>query len=150
MTFARTAARTALIGALLAAGVAFAEGEATEPNAVMREATMQAIGGSVKVLGDMAGGKAEFDAAAAEAAKAKLIEAAGTIPTAFATQGDPDPNSVAKPDIWTSWDDFLKHADALKVAAEAADVSSVDAIKASMGAVGGACKDCHTAYRLAD
>jgi cytochrome c556 len=148
MNFAGLIARTALVGALLSAGIALAEGDATEPNALLREGTMQAIGGSMKVLGDMAGGKAAFDATAAEAAKAKLIEAAGQIPTSFATQGEPDPTSEAKPEIWADWDGFLKNAQDLKAAAEAADVSSVDTIKASMGTLGGVCKDCHTEFRV--
>ncbi len=148
MRFASIAARTALVGALLAAGVAFAEGDATEPNAVLRETTMKAIGGSMKVLGDMAGGKAAYDAVAAEEAKAKLVAAVAEIPTSFATQGEADPTSEAKPEIWANWDDFLKDAEALKAAADAADVSSVDTIKTAMGALGGACKDCHTEYRV--
>ncbi|WP_225028701.1 c-type cytochrome [Xinfangfangia pollutisoli] len=148
MTFSPAFARTILLGTLLAAGAAFAQAEATDPNAVMRQTTMKEIGGAMKVLGDMAGGKAAYDAPAAQAAKAKLIEAAGQIPTSFATEGAADPASEAKPEIWTSWDDFLKDAETLKTAAAAADVSSADTIKASMGAIGAACKDCHTEYRV--
>jgi len=109
---------------------------------------MKAIGGSMKVLGDMAGGKTAYDAAAAEEAKAKLVAAVAEIPTSFATQGAADPNSEAKPEIWANWDDFLKDAQTLKAAADAADVSSVDTIKTAMGALGGVCKDCHTEYRV--
>ncbi len=136
------------LGAVLAAGAAFAEGERTDPNAKMREEVMEEIGGAMGVLGKMAKGESPYDAAAAEAAKAKIVEEAGAIATEFATQGAADPASEAKPEIWTSWDDFLKKADALKAAASAADVSSAEAIGASMGALGGACKDCHTTYRV--
>ncbi|MCB6177744.1 cytochrome c [Rhodobacter sp. Har01] len=136
-----------LVGALLAAGAAFAEGEATDPAAKAREAVMQAVGMNVGTLGKMAKGEMPYDAAAAEAAKAAIVTAAGGIAAAFEAQGGEDPTSEAKPEIWANWDDFLKNADALKVAAEGADVSSAEAIGASMGTLGGACKDCHTDYR---
>ncbi len=142
-------ARIVLAGAIVAvAGVAFAKGERTEPEAKARAETMQTIAAQTKVLGDMAGGKVAFDAAAAEAAKAALVAAAGNIPTAFETQGAADPASEAKPDVWSNWDEFLADAAALKTAAEAVDVSSVDGIKAGMGGIGGACKDCHTDFRM--
>ena len=140
-------AKIALVGVLLATGAALAA-ERTDPNAKLREEVMEEIGGAMGTLGGMAKGEVAYDAAAAEAAKAKIIEEAGAIATEFATQGEADPASEAKPEIWTSWDDFLKKADALKAAASAADVSSAEAIGASLGAIGGTCKDCHTAYRV--
>ena len=142
-----TFARIALVGVVLAAGAAHAA-DRTDPNARMREEVMEEIGTAMKVLGDMATDKAAFDAAAAEAAKARLIEETGKIAQAFNEPGATDPASEAKPEIWTGWDDFLKKAGAVKAAAEAADVRSLDAVKASVGTLGGACKDCHTTYRM--
>lgn len=133
--------------AIAAATVALAEGEPTDPNVQAWEALMKKNGAAVKVLGDMAGGKAAFDAAAAEAAKADLIADAAAIPDTFKATST-DPASEAKPEIWTNWDDFVAKAGALNAAATALDVSSVDTIKAGMGAIGGACKDCHTTYRV--
>lgn len=138
--------KIALIGALLA-GAAYAKGDATDPAAKAREDVMKAIGGSLGTLGGMAKGEVPYDAAAAEAAKAALVTAAGGIAAAYETQGGEDPTSEAKPEIWTSWDDFVKKADALTAAATAADVSSAEAIGASLGAIGGTCKDCHSVYR---
>jgi cytochrome c556 len=137
------------VGAMVTAGVAFAA-EATDPTAKARQELMDTIGGQAKILGEMAGGKTPYDAAAAEAAKTTLIAAAADIPVKFETAGPGDPKSTAKPEIWTNWDDFLKDANALKAAAEAMDVSSVETIGAGMGAVGGTCKDCHTEYRVAN
>lgn len=136
------------IGAMLAASVAFAEGDASDPAAKAREDVMKAIGGAIGTLGGMAKGEIAYDAAAAEAAKAAMIAAAGGVAAAFETQGGEDATSEAKPEIWTSWDDFVKKADALTAAATAADVSSAETIGASLGAIGGACKDCHTSYRV--
>lgn len=142
------AMKIVLIAAMLAAGVAHAEGERTDPNAKMRSDLMKGVGGATKVLADMAANKTAFDGAAAEAAKAKLVESAGMVAEAFKTEGDLDPASEAKPEIWTSWDDFLKKAGDMKAAAEAADVSSAAAIGASMAALGGSCKACHDTYRI--
>lgn len=140
--------KTLILATVLVAGVAFAKGDRTDPNAKMRSDLMRSIGGATKTLGDMAGDKAAFDAAAAEAAKAAMITAAGQIATAFAEQGGADPAQEAKPEIWTNWDDFAKKADALAAAATALDATSLDGVKAGMGAIGGSCKDCHTSYRM--
>jgi cytochrome c556 len=135
------------IGAILVAGAAFAEGDRTDPNAKARSDLMRIIGKNTGILGDMAGGKTAHDAAAAEAAKAAIIEASAGIETAFAEEGAADPASEAKAEIWTNWDDFLADAKALNAAATAMDVASAETIGAGMGALGGACKDCHTEFR---
>ena len=140
-------AKALIIGAVLSAGAAFAEEERTDPNAIARAELMQTIGKNIGIIGDMAGGKTAFDAAA-EAAKAALVEATGKMEATFKEQGAADPASEAKPEIWANWDDFLKKAKAANDAAGALDVASVDTIKAGMGALGGACKDCHTTYRI--
>lgn len=137
-----------VIGAVLMSGAAFAKGERTDPNAKARSDLMRVVGKNTGILGDMAGGKAAYDAAAAEAAKAALVEAAGQIETAFKDQGAADPASEAKPEIWANWDDFLADAKVLGDAAAAMDVSSAETIGAGMGALGGACKDCHTDFRV--
>jgi cytochrome c556 len=136
------------VGAVFAAGAAFAEGDRTDPNAIARSTLMKTVGMNTGILGNMAGGKEPYDAAKAEAAKAALIEAAGQIEATFMEQGAADPASEAKPEIWTDWDAVLVKAKALGDAAGAADVASVETIGASMGAIGGACKDCHTTYRV--
>lgn len=142
-----------LAKAVLLTGFAFAAtalyaADRTDPNAIARAELMETVGKNTKVLGDMAGGKTAFDAAAAETAKAALIEAAAKTPATFETQGGADPADEAKPEIWTNWDDFVKKAGALEAAATALDASSLEAVQAGMGAIGGACKDCHTAYRM--
>ncbi len=134
-------------GFALAATMLYAA-ERTDPNAIAREELMETVGKNMKTLGDMAGGKAGFDAAAAEAAKAAIVEAAAKIAPTFETQGAADPADEAKPEIWANWDDFTKKAGALETAATALDTSSLEAVQAGMGAMGGACKDCHTSYRM--
>lgn len=135
------------VGLMLVGGVAVAA-EATDPTVKARQELMEIIGKNTKVLGDMAGGKAAYDAAAAESAKAAIVTAAGEIAAKFEPQST-DPESEAKPEVWTNWEDFVTKATALSTAAGALDVGSAEAIGAGMGAVGGACKDCHSVYRAA-
>ena len=134
-------------GLVLAAGVAFAKDGATDPNVIARQDLMKTIGGATKALGDMAGGKAAYDAAAAEAAKTTLMTAAADIGAKF-TPTSTDPVTEAKPEVWTNWEGFLVKAKALEDAATAMDTSSVETIGAGMAGVGGSCKGCHTDFRM--
>lgn len=136
-----------VIGVVLSAGAAFAEGERTDPNAVARSELMKKQGMNAGILGKMAKGEEAYDQAAAEAAKAGLIESSAQIATVFAEQGGADPASEAKPEIWANWDDFLMKAKALGDAAGAMDVASAESIGAGMGAIGTACVECHKVYR---
>lgn len=136
-------------GLVLMAGVAVAETEATTPEVIARQELMKSFGGAAKTLGGMAQGEVAYDAAAAEAAKQALIAGAAEIGTKF-TANVEDAGSEAKPEVWTSWDDFVAKANALGTAAAALDVASAETIGAGMGGIGGACKDCHTTYRVAN
>lgn len=137
-----------VVGAILAAGVAYAEGDRTDPMAIARSDLMKTQGKNTGILGDMASGKTAYDAAAAEAAKAVLIETSASIEATFKEPGAADPASESKPEIWTNWEDFLVKAKGLGDAAGAMDVSSAETIGAGMAALGGACTECHKAYRV--
>lgn len=131
----------------LTAGIAYAETEATDPDVIARQDLMKSFGGAAKALGDMAGGKTAFDAAAAEAAKKTLVDGAAMIATKFEKNAE-DPGTEAKPDVWANWDAFIAKANGLGTAAAALDVTSAETIGAGMAGVGGACKDCHTTFRM--
>lgn len=130
---------------VLGTGMALAEG-ASDPMVAERQELMETLGKNTKVLGEMAGGKVAFDAAAAAEAKAAIVAASAEIGAKFEMQAT-DPKSEAKPEIWTSWDDFLKKADALATGINALDATTLEGVQGGMGAVGGACKDCHSTYR---
>jgi len=140
------AAKALGLGLAMIAGVAIAA-EATDPTVKARQELMDTIGMNTGILGKMAGGENPFDAAAAEGAKAALAAAAAEIAVKFEPQAA-DPKSTAKEDIWANWDDFVKKGDALKAAAEGMDATTLEGVQAGMGAIGGSCKDCHTAYRI--
>lgn len=142
----KLAAKALGLGLAMIAGVAIAA-EATDPTVKARQELMDVIGMNTGILGKMAGGENPYDAAAAEGAKAAMAAAAAEIAAKFEPQAT-DPKSTAKADIWTNWEDFVKKGDALKAAAEAMDASSLEGVQAGMGAIGGSCKDCHTAYRI--
>lgn len=135
LTFVAVMAATAVIAA-----------DATEPAAKARQELMDSIGGGMKTLGGMAEGKVAFDAAAAAAAKEAIVAASVMIGDKFATETS-DPASKALPKIWQEFDEFKEHAGKLNAAATALDVSSLEALQAGLGNVGGACKECHTEYK---
>jgi cytochrome c556 len=139
--------KTLVIALVLMAGVAAAKEGVTDPTVKTRMELMDSNAMNAKILGEMAAGKTAFDATAATAAKAALAANAATIPVDFKTQAT-DPVSDAKPEIWANWDDFTAKAEGLLKAAEALDASSAAGLQASLPAVGGACKACHSTYKL--
>lgn len=142
--------KAAMLGAVLAAGAVYAEDELepTDPAAIAREQLMKSNGQNIGILADMAQGKAPYDAAAAEAAKAALVANMGNIEATFMDQGAADPASAARPEIWANWDTFLAKAKGGIDAAGALDVSSAESIGAGMEALGGSCGACHTDFKL--
>ncbi|MBU2866130.1 c-type cytochrome [Pacificibacter marinus] len=112
-----------------------------------RMAAMKAIGGSMKTLGDMAKGATEFDVAVAQAAVDTLEAQSEALPALFEAQ-ETDPESEAKPEIWTNWDDFVAKSNSLNAAAAAITITDAASVGAALGAVGGSCKDCHSEYRM--
>ncbi|MFN3973278.1 MAG: c-type cytochrome [Gemmobacter sp.] len=142
----RTAAKTLFVTLALVATVAVAKEGVQDPTVKARMDLMSQQGKAMGVLGGMAQGKTPFDAAAAAAARETLIATGADIAAKFETEAD-DPVSEATPQIWLMFDDFSAKAEAMTAAATAMDVSSLDAVKAGMGAVGGTCQACHSEYR---
>lgn len=136
-----------IAGLILVAGVAVAKEGVQDPTVKARMDLMGTIGMNTKILGDMATDRTAFDAAAAQAAQAALVAASADIAAKFEPQAT-DPVAEAKPEIWTNWDDFVAKGEALNAAAVALDPSSLDGVKAGMGAIGGTCRDCHSLYRM--
>jgi cytochrome c556 len=141
----KLSSQTLFLALIVAGGVALAEG-AVDPDVKARQELMAANGAAMKTLGGMASAKIAFDATAAEAAKQVLIaNAAGTL-VVFKNQAS-DPASHASNAIWTAWDDFTAKSGDMGKAAEALDATSPEGIAAGLGAIGGTCKACHTAYK---
>lgn len=140
------ATKTLILGLVMVGGIALAQSKATDPDVHARQTLMDGNGGAMGTLGGMAKGEKEFDAVAAEAAKQTLIANAAEIANKFKNNAS-DPESKAKAEIWANWDEFSGYADNLGKAAAALDASSLDGVKAGIGAIGGACKECHTEFK---
>ena len=137
--------QSVFLALILVGGVALAEG-AVDPDVKARQDLMAANGAAMKTVGGMASAKIAFDATAAEAAKQVLIaNAAGTL-VVFKNQAS-DPAGHASNSIWTAWDDFSAKAGDMGTAAAALDTTSAESVAAGLGAIGGTCKACHTAYK---
>lgn len=143
----KTHTKTLALGLMLAAGVAIAKEGVQNPVVKARMDAMATIGANVKVLGDMAGGKAPFDAAKAAEAGGMISGTAVQITDLFQPQ-ETDPVTEAKPEIWANWDDFSGKAEALFKASLALDTTSLEGVQAGMAGLGGACKACHSTYRM--
>ena len=140
------ATKTLILGLVMVGGIALAQSKATDPDVHARQTLMDGNGGAMGALGGMAKGEKEFDAVAAEAAKQTLIANAAEIANKFKNNAS-DPESKAKAEIWANWDEFSGYADNLGKAAAALDASSLDGVKAGIGAIGGACNECHTEFK---
>lgn len=138
--------KTLILGLIMAGGVAFAQVKATDPDVIARQTLMDGNGAAIGLLAKMAKGEVAFDAAAAATAKATLVANAAAVPAKWKVNAS-DPASKSKAEIWTKMDDFTAYAGKFGTAAAAIDVSSLDGVKAGLGAIGGACKDCHTEYK---
>jgi cytochrome c556 len=140
--------KTALAAAVVMGTATFAVAYAQNPDVQKRQETMGIIGSNMKKLTQMSRGQISFDAGEAQAAFAKISEKAGEVPVVFEAEAD-DPESDAAPEIWFMWDEFTAKAEALKAAADAgAGVDSPDALNAALGNLGGACKSCHSQFKL--
>ncbi|EAQ03565.1 cytochrome c-554 [Pseudooceanicola batsensis HTCC2597] len=118
-----------------------------------RQATMQLYAFNLGVLGNMAKGTTDYDAEAASAAAGNLVKLSTQDQTAYwlpgTAQGEIE-GSRALPAIWDDMAGVSEAAQALVDAAmtlEEAAGTDLDALRAAMGGLGGACGGCHKAYR---
>ncbi len=115
-----------------------------------RQDMMKSIGGSMKVLGQMAKGQVDYDAAKAEAAVKKINMSARGFADLF-PEGSNTGETEAGPKIWTDMEDFKKLSDNLETAAAAAIPvagQGLDAMRGTLGSIGKNCKECHQDFRV--
>lgn len=136
---------TLTLALTLTATLALAHVGVKDPRVIAWMAGMKDMGAAEKSLARMARGQIAFDQAAAEAALAVITREAPRVVPLFKTPAD-DPKSEALPTIWTAFDDFKAKADALEQAVAAADVSTLERLKATARPIGQTCGACHDAY----
>jgi cytochrome c556 len=126
----------------------------TDPSVKARHAQMQLIAHHTGILGGMAKGETDYDAEMAKLAAMNLNAAANLAVEPIWVAGSAHGEAVgayAKPEVWSDQAGFVSKLDGLRKASsdmiEAAG-TDLDALKAGMGALGGACKACHESYRV--
>ncbi len=120
-----------------------------------RQAMFQLYSYHSGILTAMAKGKMEYDAELAQEAADNLLAAASLGQSTLWPQGSDNANSEnartrALPAIWETYPAVAEKGEALGKAAAAVAASAgsgLDALKASIGDVGAACKACHDDFR---
>lgn len=141
-------------GTTLLCGSALAEGP-HDKAIKARQSMFQIYSFSMGTLGAMAKGKMDYNAELAQEMADNLNAAANLGQSAFWPAGSDNSNpenarTRALPKIWETFPAIGEDAQALKdasavLASEAGN--GLDALRASMGDVGKACKGCHDGYR---
>lgn len=148
MRFFKTTAAVAL-GCLIALPALAEQNPAIE----QRQGQFKLFAHNFAVLGGMAQGRMDYDAAMAQTAADNLFHLTrhdqgrlwpeGT--DSFTVDG-----TRAMPGIWENLDDFIAKFTNLQDAVEAMQSEAgdgLDAMRAAVGRVGGACQACHQEYR---
>lgn len=111
---------------------------------------------NIGVLGNMARGNTEYDAATASTAAANLV-ALSMLDQSFHWPAGTDNMSIdgtrALPAIWENLPDVVMKWQAFGAAATGLSAEAgngLDAMRAALGPVGGSCGACHDAYRAAE
>lgn len=136
------------------AGLAVAQDAPFKMEIAARQGIMAYRAIQMGTLGGMAKGEIPYDAAAAQKAADNLL-ASVTLDASMlwppGSDHDANPESEALPAIWAEGSGIGDKGKAMADAATAMQVAAgtgVDALKAAIGPVGGACGDCHKSFRV--
>lgn len=153
MHLAKKLAALTALSVALTAPVFAQDAKAIDGAVQARKAQMSLYAFNLGILGNMAKGQTDYDAAVAQGAASSLLALtrldASQMWPAGSEQGAAA-GSRAKPEMWTNMNDVIAKAMAMQAAAEAMDGAAgqgLEAMQAAMGGVGGACSACHKAYR---
>ncbi len=138
-----------IVGAI---GTAIAQ-EASNPAVTARKSIMQLYAFNLGSLGAMAKGDVEYDAKAATSAANNLVTLTQIDQSSMWPAGSDssaDSSSRALPAIWQNFPDVMAKGAALSeavVVMQGAAGQDLESLRAAMGGIGGACSECHKAYR---
>ncbi|WP_241482667.1 c-type cytochrome [Leisingera sp. ANG-M7] len=137
----------ALLAAIAAAPSAPVTARDGASKHVTRRITLMATQkAAMDVLTAMMAGRAVFDQGKARAARRQLIKSTSSIRKQF-RKHRMDPRSHARPQIWTSWDDFEARAKSAEIAARALSARSLPALRRTLPGLMQGCLSCHETYR---
>jgi cytochrome c556 len=143
------------LAAALALGATAAQAQDPAAVAKARHEHFKELGGAFKAVRDELK-KPAPDMGVIKVNAKSLDALAAQLPTWFApgTGRDVVAKSEALPAVWQKPDEFKKDAANLASAAHSFDAAAqsgnLDAVKAAVPAVGGACKACHEAFKAKD
>jgi cytochrome c556 len=120
-----------------------------------RKAVFTLIGNNFRLIGGVLKGSTAYDAAAVQKSIARVVFLSGLVDDAFPDVSNVgEPETQAKPDIWTKRADFDKklkdfqtHLVALQIVNDT-DKNASEAFKTAAAAVGQDCKACHDDFRV--
>lgn len=120
-----------------------------------RTAVFTLIGNNFRLIGNVLKGATPYDAAAVQKSIARVVFLSQLVDDAFPDVSNVgEPETKAKPDIWTKRADFDKklkdfqtHLVALQLVNDT-DKSASEAFKTAATAVGQDCKACHDDFRV--
>lgn len=142
------------VAATLAGASAFADGH-LEKAVEARNAQMKLYSWNLGMLGGMAKGTVEYDAAKASAAASNLAALTAMSSQGMWPQGSDSSAMQGKtralPEIWSTYPEISEKGKAMKeAAAKLAEVAGngLEALKGGVGGVGKACGDCHKQFRM--
>lgn len=132
----------------LAASAAVAHSDVTNPAVKARMEAMKSIAANMKALTRMSRGEVDFDADAVTTRMDEIAATAGKVPALFEAP-ETDPESAAKPEIWTSYPEFTQRAADLQTAASAGATAADEFdLDEALGTLAQACKSCHTSFKM--
>ncbi len=128
-------------------GVAFAK---PEDAVKYRQSALSLMGTHLTRLGQMATGRAPYDAKQA-VENAEVLATLSRLPWAGFGPGTDKLSAKAKPEIWTEQAKFKDHADKMQGEVAkllvAARTNNLDNLKAAFGPAANSCKACHDNFR---
>jgi cytochrome c556 len=151
MSTHRLALASAVLAALVAGGDVAAQSAADTVAA--RQSQFKLLAFNIGPLVGMTQGNIPYDAAMAQAAADNLVAIASLDQSRMWPEGTDNmamEGTRALPAIWDDLEDFATKLEALRSAAGAMQVAAgqdLDALRAALGPVGGACSACHEANR---
>lgn len=120
----------------------------------VRQSVYKLIGSNFRLLGDIVKGTAKYDAAEIDKRIARIAFLSDLLDGTFPQSSNiGEPETKAKPEVWTNQADFDKKLKdfQLRTAAlseiNAKEQDATDAFKAGVTALGQDCKSCHDTYR---
>lgn len=154
MTLVKKTLAAALVGGIAISSLALtAQAQGQNPAVGARQGHMQVMALNLGILGNMARGNTDYDAAAAQAAADNLV-LMGNVSQRFYWPPGTDSESIegtrALPALWEDQAGLIEIAMRFGPAAEALAASAgqgLDAMRGAVGPLGAVCGDCHESFQ---